>query len=335
MDQAAPADRHRDPAVVAHLTALAARILARHGVASGAARRAGGWSNLTWLAGGFAVRIAAESGTGDLLREARLAAELPPAVGYPRVVESGVIEGHGWVLAEEVPGVNLDEAWPGLGWDDRVRALAGLWEKAEAVHRVDLSRAAPHARSRSPFYAPTPAAAARQIRQLEARGVLVPAQSAALAAALGRFWAAFASAPAVLNHGDLSPVNALWHEGRVSALLDFEFAVVAPVELDANELLGKAYAPGEAEDPLPDPAGAGIRRLREAATGAVLPALGRHGAADRLLGYAVLLQLWATHKWLVESDGREDYTAWQPHRALTSLADGDGGYLAPALALLD
>src|SRR4051812_16194724 len=54
-----PADRHRDPATVARVTAVAAEILVRHGVDPRTARRAHGWSNMTWLAGGFAIRIAA------------------------------------------------------------------------------------------------------------------------------------------------------------------------------------------------------------------------------------------------------------------------------------
>lgn len=334
MDQTVPADRHRDPAAVERLTTLAAQVLARHGGDFARARRAGGFSNLTWLADGLAVRVAAAAGPGDLRREARLAALLPPEVGYPRVIASGVLEGHEWLLAEEAPGVNLGEVWPALGWEARGRAISELWEKTEAVHRVDLAQAALHVRAQSPFYAPNPLAAAAQMRQLEQRAMLRPAQSAVLQAALERFWHALPEAPVVLNHGDLCTENALWHQGHVSALLDFEFAVAAPVELDANELLGQAYAPRETEDPLPDPTGAGILCLREAATRAVLPLLQRSGAKDRLLGYAVLLQLWAMHKWLVDWDGRADVTAWQPHRALAGLAAGDGGYLAPVLQLL-
>jgi aminoglycoside phosphotransferase len=334
MDQTVPADRRRDPAAVGRLATCAAQILARHGGDFARARRAGGYSNLTWLADGLAVRIAAEAGPGDLLREAKLAALLPPEVGYPRLIASGVLEGHEWLLAEEAPGMNLGAAWPALDWEARVRALNDLWAKTEAVHRVSLVEAAPYVRPQSPFYAANPPAAAEQIRQLEEREMLQPAQSTVLMSILDRFWHALSEAKVVLNHGDLCTENALWHEGRVSALVDFEFAVAAPVELDANELLGQAYIPPEAEDPLPDPTGAGLRRLREAATNAVLPALGQPGAKDRLLGYAVLLKLWAVHKWLADGDDRAGFPTWQPHRELTELAAGNGGYLAPVLKLL-
>ncbi|MBI3970061.1 MAG: aminoglycoside phosphotransferase family protein [Chloroflexi bacterium] len=329
-----PADEHRDPAVVARVTATAGEILARHGVDIRTARRAGGWSNLTWLAGGLAIRVAAAPGSGDLLREAQLAALLPPEVGYPRIVDSGVAAGHEWMLAEEAPGTNLGRAWPDRGWDERARALVELWEKAEAVHTVDRAEAERHARPDSPFYAGSRPAADTQVRQLEARSVLAPAQSAVLRATLDRFWKTLSTGRPVLNHGDLCIENALWHRGHVSCLLDFEFAVIAPVELDANEMLREVYAPREEPDHLPDPDGSGRRRLQAAVTRAVLPALREPGAADRLLGYAVLLQLWSMNGWLAHWDGWEDFTTWQPYRALTALAAGDSGYLASVLSRL-
>lgn len=334
MDQPILADRRRDPTAVARLATYAAQILARHGGDFARARRAGGYSNLTWLADGLAVRLAAAAGPGDLLREARLAALLPPDVGYPRVIASGVLEGHEWLLAEEAPGTNLGAAWPALDWEARARALSELWAKAEAVHRVAPVRAAPYVRPQSPFYAPNALAAGEQLRLLEGRGMLQPAQATALTAALDRFWLARAGATIVLNHGDLCTENALWQAGHVSALLDFEFAVAAPAELDANELLGQAFIPPAAADPLPDPTGAGLRSVQEAATRAVLPLLQRPGAKDRLLGYAVLLKLWAVQKWLDDGDERADVATWQPQRELTELAAGDGGYLAPILKLL-
>lgn len=329
-----PADRGRDPAVMARVRAIAGEVLARHGASLDAARRAGGWSNLTWLTGEMAIRVAAEPGPADLLREARLVALLPPEVGYPRIVESGVADRYEWVLAEQAPGTNLGEVWPGLGWAERARALVELWAKIRAVHGVDVVAAAQHARAVSPFYAESHAAATAQVNHIEARGVLTGAQAAELRARLDRFWPALPTGQPVLSHGDVSIENALWHDGHVSSLLDFEFAVLAPAELDANEMLREAYAPSDS-DRLPDPDGTGRRRLREAVTLAVLPALREPGAADRLLGYAVLLHLWSTTRWLAEQHDPENGTGWQPHRALTALADGAGGYLAPVLAQLD
>src|SRR6266542_2205101 len=91
------ADEHREPHAVARIASIAARVLRRHGVDPCTARRASGASNLTWLAGGVAVRVAAGPGPDDLLREARLAARLPRVVGYPRLVDAGVEDGHEWL----------------------------------------------------------------------------------------------------------------------------------------------------------------------------------------------------------------------------------------------
>ena len=330
------ADKHRDPAAVARVAAVAARVLARHGVDPASARRAPGWSTLTWLADGLAVRVAASPGPDDLLREARLAARLPRAVGYPRLVDAGTDDGHEWQLTEEVRGANLRELWPKLTWDDRERAALELWQRARAAHAVEHPEA--DSRSHSPVCAPTPEAAEAQVAALERRGVLAPDQCAVLRAALESFWAALPAGRRVLCHGDLCVANAIWRDGRVVCLLDFEVAVAAPVELDAHRLLqGIDALPDdlddlEGSDPQPDPTGAAQRRLLEAAARSVRSALGDAGWPERARGYAVLFQLWSMLGWLKHWEPGEDYTEWLPFRKLTALASGSDAYLAPLLA---
>ncbi len=328
------ADRCRDPDTLAELAAIAAGIFARYQVAFSTVRRAGGWTNATWLGGGLALRLSVETGTSELLREARLAALLPRAVGYPQIVDTGLADGHAWLLMQEGPGQNLGEAWPALGWEARISALRQFWARAQAVHGVSVAAASAHARPASPFYASSPEEAAASLARLEAQRVLASPQVAVLRQALDRFWAALPLAPRVLNHGDLSIENALWDGGQVVALLDFEFAVIAPVELDLNELLKCAYAPPERDDPLPDPGGGGLRRLQETAADIATPVAATPEGPEVLLGYAILLELWSMENWLSKWDGAEPFAPWQPYRTLTSLADGAGGYLAPVLARL-
>src|SRR5262249_39958309 len=110
------------------------------------------------------------------------------------------------------------------------------------------------------------------------------------------------------------------------------FAVIAPVELDLNELLKCAYAPPDDPDPLPDADGAGLQRLREATADLADPIIARPGGADRLPGYAMLFEVGVMAGWVLKGDGREPFDDWHPFRTLTSLADGSGGYLAPILA---
>lgn len=60
-----------------------------------------------------------------------------------------------------------------------------------------------------------------------------------------RFEAAMKQAECVLVHGDLTPANAIWHDGKITALLDFECAAIAPKEADLMMLLNTAYECGD------------------------------------------------------------------------------------------
>jgi aminoglycoside phosphotransferase (APT) family kinase protein len=286
------------------------------------------------LAEGFVLRISIEPGSERLLREARLASLLPPEVGHPSIVETGVTEGLAWVVTREVAGRNLGDVWPVLGWEDRAIALRGLWDRAGAIHSVDPTLAGAYVDDRSKFYASGPAEAAAQLGRLQEAGVLVSDQVAALSPVLDRFWAARPLAPCALNHGDLCTENALWNDGKVVALLDLEYAVLAPVELDLNEVVKVAYAPPERPDPLPDPDGSGQDMLRQVVDEIASDTISTPDGADRLLGYALLLDLWMMENELSTWDGREPWEDLAPYRALTSLAGCSGGYLAPVLARL-
>jgi scyllo-inosamine 4-kinase len=281
------------------------------------------------------LRVSVQRGSTHLTREAKIASLLPPEVGYPPIVEIGATEGLEWMLAERVRGRNLADVWPTLSWEARTVALRELWTKAQAVHSVDVSLADAHTREELPFYAPTAARAAGQLVHLEEAGVLAPDQVGVLSKVLDRFWAALPLAPHVLNHGDFCTENAMWDAGHVVALLDFEYAFVAPVELDLNELVKTAYAPPEKVDLLPDPDGSGHKQLQQAVADIAVDTASTPGGADRLLGFALLLDLWAMEDELsIWHRGRETWVNWAPYRALMMLADGAGGYLAPVLARL-
>ena len=70
----------------------------------------------------------------------------------------------------------------------------------------------------------------------------------------------FRAAPLVeqsANHGDLALMNALWGD-EVVALLDFEFAVLGPVEIDLCRLVCEARVSEEGQ-PVDSEAGAAAR----------------------------------------------------------------------------
>ncbi|MET8829159.1 phosphotransferase [Streptomyces sp. NPDC004610] len=296
-------------------------MLRDHGADPRAAEAGRGWTNITWLAGELVVRVARHAGPAELLREERLLRLLPPGAGCPPVLDSGVRDGHEWVLTRRVPGRSLEEVWPSLDLAARSRAVEQMWERAREVHRVEVRSVAPYVRDRSPFFAGSPAEATAALARLVGAGALPAPVAQGLGPVLDRFWAALPGAPEVLNHGDFCLPNTLWHEGRVTALLDFEFAVVAPLAVDLNELVKTAFAPG-ADD--------GRGAPRETVARIAAAELDAAGGPDVLLGYAVLLEIWALENDLAadEPDERDRATATA---LLTGFAAGDGGLYAPVL----
>jgi aminoglycoside phosphotransferase (APT) family kinase protein len=328
----APSDHYRDPQTLDHLRKIASGIFAKHGIDFATAKRAGGWTNLTWLAGGLALRLAARPGQDKIWREAMLAALLPPAVGFPPILETGVIEEYEWSLSQEIPGKNLGDVWNNLTWNERTNALRQLWEKVLAVHSVDINAATGLAREKPWFNAADTQAAEASLSSLVKHKNLSSPQADILRAALARFWTVLPAAACVLNHGDLTIENALWHAGKVVSLLDFEFAVIAPAELDLNEIVKCAFAPGERHESLPDPERAGLPQMQKVVAELAKPVISHPGGKDLLMGYAILLELWMLEDWLAHPEGEGPLEQWQPYRMLLSLADGQGGYLAQLLA---
>ncbi len=327
----APSDQYRDPQTLDHLRKIASGIFAKHDIDFATAKRAGGWTNLTWLAGGLVLRLAARPGQDKIRREAELSALLPPSVGFPLILETGVILEYEWSLSQEIPGKNLGEVWNNLTWDERTNVLQQLWEKVLAVHSVDLNAAAGLAREKPWFNAADARAAEASLSSLVRQQILSSPQADLLRAALARFWTALPGAACVLNHGDLTIENTLWHAGEVVSLLDFEFAVIAPAELDLNELVKCAFAPGERHDSLPDPGGAGLQQMQKTVAELAKPVIAHPGGKELLMGYAILLELWMLEDWLAHPEGEGPLEQWQPYRMLHSLANGQGGYLAPFL----
>jgi scyllo-inosamine 4-kinase len=311
--------------------AVAASIFARHGIDFAAVRRADGWTNSVWLADGLVLRLSTDKENDNLLREARLAALFPPGVGYPTLVETGTTAGYAWTLATRLPGRSLGEVWADLRWEERVTALRSLWERAEAVHSVPAAGASTIARTRAWFNSTDAEEAEASLVRLTKDGILTVAKSRALRDTLDRFWSVLSDAPLVLCHGDLTLDNAVWHAGRVIALLDFEFAVMAPVQLDLNHLVKCAFGP---EDAAYAPSTTNLkatRQLHQAVEELTSPILAQPGGRDLLMGHAILLELWLLELWLAHPEGEGPLAQWEPLRRLRSLADGARGYLAPLI----
>lgn len=113
---------------------------------------------------------------------------------------------------------------------------------------------------------------------------------------------ALPAVPYALAHTDAHPGNTIW-DGHHAIPIDFEFACVAPDDLDVESVFRSFAA---------EPESATHRDL------AALThcALARPGARDRIVGYAVLRDVWALTKWLNNATERDDIETWAPWRNL-------------------
>ncbi|MBJ7263629.1 MAG: aminoglycoside phosphotransferase family protein [Burkholderiaceae bacterium] len=310
-----PLDKNRDPIGVAQVQRLAAKVAAHYGGELMQMRRANGYSNATWVGNNIAVRIAHTPVA--MAREVALIRALPREVGHPEILGEGTSEGHGWIVSAELSGQNLHEAWPTLAPAQREAAIRQLWARVQIVHDASPSlRAlvAPHG-----GYVPaTPAAACAAASRAKIKLGLSSAQQSRLEHIVEGYFQAAPLVEQIVNHGDLALMNALW-DGEVNALLDFEFAVLGPVEIDLCRLVCEARLSDEGYC------------IDSAAGNAAIEIAARHmdpihGRA-LIHGAAIFDQLRDFDIWT--ADGHvED---WRPCRLLVELLNADGGYLAPLL----
>lgn len=114
-------------------------------------------------------------------------------------------------------------------------------------------------------------------------------------------------------------IHQLWD--GVVALLDFEFAVLGPVEINLCRLMCEARVSDDGE-PVDSPAGAAAAEIADRHMDPV------HGRA-LIHGAAVFDQLRDFGIWLAQDDPEERVEEWRPSRLLTDLLDDESGYLAP------
>ncbi len=309
-----------------NVESIAASIFSRHGIDFAVVQRAGGWTNAVWMTDELVLRLSTKKENKNLLHEARLSAFLPSEVGYPQIVETGITAGYAWTLAKRLPGRSLGEVWDDLHCEERVTALQGLWARAQAIHSVPCEDIATIVPRRAWFNSTDPEEAETSLTRLTEEGIFTKTETVVLQDTLAHFWEVLPTAPCVLCHGDLTMDNAVWHDGQVIALLDFEFAVIAPVQLDLNHLVKCAFGPGDAAMDMQE-----AQRLRHAVKELALPILAQPGGNTLLVGYAILLELWLLELWLAHPEGEGPFEQWEPLRRLRRLADGRSRYLAPLI----
>lgn len=261
-----------------------------------------GESNDVWFAGHIVVRVARQPGSSDLLSEVGLVARLDPAVGYPEVVGSGIHDGHEWMATARLPGHNLAALWPRLGFAGRAAAMADLWTRLTAVHATNIEGLRDH--DATPFYQLDHETAVHELRELS---VLDPATLHAVEEILRGGFDAIAGQPLALVHTDASPGNTVW-DGRRAIPIDFEFACLAPSDLDIDNV-ARALAHTSVDQLEPF-----RRRIRAH--------LAAQGSTARLRAYAVLRDSWAVSKWIANAPERHNIDDWEPVQQLRAHAAG-------------
>ena len=229
-----PLDEHRNPSDAASVRGFAAEVAAQYGGDLTRMRRAFGYSNATWVGDGIAVRITHTP--IDMAAEVALVRALPREAGHPKILGVGTIEGHDWIVTEEVRGQNLYEAWPTLTRAERRRAIRQLWERVQVVHDATSSLRL-LVGSQSGFIPATSDEATAAAARAGAAVALSDSQRLRFHELIEGYYRAAPLVEQVVAHGDLALGNALWDAGDVVALLDFEFAMLGPTEIDLCRLV--------------------------------------------------------------------------------------------------
>jgi aminoglycoside phosphotransferase (APT) family kinase protein len=210
------------------------------------------YSNDAWRIGEAVLRVCWRGDPRRFVKEAALAAALPREVGYPELLAAGEADGMTWTLTRRVEGVTLDGVWldPDAG---RVQAVLDDYvEKLRVLHAWRPSgEAAALLRAHADAPAETvEAVLGRDVVPLPmARSALLAAPAKALPhvdpAVVDAAWARMLELSALdpfagpasesVAHCDATYPNILVDGARVSALLDFEWARLAPpwIELTA------------------------------------------------------------------------------------------------------
>jgi aminoglycoside phosphotransferase (APT) family kinase protein len=213
-------------------------------------------SNDVWRIGPTVLRVCWRGDRGRFVREAAVTRALPPGVPYPEVLDTGSDGDLAWQVTRIVEGVPLATLWPGLSGAER-RA---------AVHQIGQALATLHAH-RFPAEVVAALAAPRPVDDalalVGADITLLPLWRAESLLAVARREGR--ADPALIDdvaarfreladadplaetgppagavtcvHGDAHLGNALWKDGRLTALLDFEWVRLGPPDLEIEPYL--------------------------------------------------------------------------------------------------
>ena len=237
-----------------------ARVLRKVRVPAGTPVLLASDSNDTWRIGSVVLRICWRGDRDRFAREAAVTAALPPDVPYPEVFTTGRDERLAWQVTRAVDGVPLAQVLPDLSAAQKRTAFRQTGQILAALNAHVFPRTI-----NAMLAAPRPADLTSVVELIGAdlnplphqRALLLIGPARALAhvdAALiddveallrsladidplnGAIGDSAAGAPTCV-HGDAHPSNILWQDGRVTALLDFEWVRLGPPDLELEPYL--------------------------------------------------------------------------------------------------
>lgn len=226
-------------------------------------------SNDAWRIGPVVVRICWRGDLERFAREAAVTTALPEEVPYPEVLDTGSDEDLAWQVTRRVEGVPLSTLWRGLSCAEQRDAVHQIGRALAAlhVHRFPADVVAALAAPRPAGETSTAALIGADITPLplrRAEALLVAARREGRATgelldeAQARFHELADADPLAGDptpdspgvggglpdprrptghavtcvHGDAHLGNALWKNGRLTALLDFEWVRLGPPDLE-------------------------------------------------------------------------------------------------------
>jgi aminoglycoside phosphotransferase (APT) family kinase protein len=202
-----------------------------------AVERAPSLGNEVWVLSDHVLRINPIPGSRRLHTEAALAAALPAGVGHPVVLGSGTSRAGEWLLAERVAGEPLSRVWRDLDETQQRRVVHDLGHRLRLIHATPPPAAVEQAWRESPHVIESD-----RLVTLVAQASALPHVDPDVIDGARRMVARCTphlddESEWVLVHGDLHFENLLCADGRLTAVLDFEFARRAPRDLDLATLL--------------------------------------------------------------------------------------------------
>lgn len=212
--------------------------------------RLDGASNDTWLLGEQVLRVCWRGDLDRLAREAALLVALPEEIPAPQPLECGRDDDLSWLLMPRLPGIPLADVPERRGLVRELGAIVRAlhaWQPPYDI-RAMVEAAAP--RDGDDALTITgkrlvPLARAQQLSLAEYVRAMPFVPGELVDAIVERLSGSLPEEPAVFLHGDLTPGNVLVHEGRISGLLDWEWAWFGPAGTESTLPLWWARCSGD------------------------------------------------------------------------------------------